>query len=40
MSKKNNKRKKPEILFGKKEVKTNKIKSKIPFHLDDKGRRV
>ena len=41
MGKKNFKRKKPEILFGKKEVKTsNKVKSKIPYHLDDKGRRV
>ena len=45
MSKKIYKRKKPEILFGnKKEVKTNKItnkiKPKIPYHLDDKGRRV
>ena len=41
MSKKHFKRKKPEeILFGKKEVKPNKEKSRIPFHLDDKGRRV
>ena len=42
MGKKTFKRKKPEILFGKKEMKinSNKIKSKIPYHLDDKGRRV
>ena len=41
MSKKIKKRKKPEIFFGKKEEKkVNKIKSRIPFHLDDKGRRV
>ena len=40
MSKKHIKRKKPEVLFGKKEVKTNIVKSRIPFHLDDKGRRV
>ena len=41
MSKKIKKRKKPEIFFGKKEEKKiNKIKSRIPFHLDDKGRRV
>ena len=41
MSKKIKKRKKPEILFGKKEVaKTTKTTSRIPFHLDDKGRRV
>ena len=41
MSKKIKKRKKPEILFGKKEVvKTTKTTTRIPFHLDDKGRRV
>ncbi len=40
MGKRNIKKKKPEILFGKKETKTNVIKSKFPFHLDDKGRRV
>ena len=42
MSKKIFKRKKPEILFAKKESKIveNKKKAKIPFHLDDKGRRV
>ena len=41
MSKKIKKRKKPEIFFGKKEEKkVNKVKSRIPFHLDDKGRRV
>ena len=41
MSKKIKKRKKPEILFGKKEVvKIAKTTSRIPFHLDDKGRRV
>ena len=41
MGKKNNKKKKTEIIsFGKKEIKTNNVKSKIPYHLDDKGRRV
>jgi hypothetical protein len=41
MSKKIKKRKKPEILFGKKEVvKATKTTARIPFHLDDKGRRV
>ena len=41
MSKKLKKRKKPEILFGKKEVvKTTKTTTRIPYHLDDKGRRV
>ena len=40
MGKRNNKKKKTEILFGKKEIKTNIVKSKFPFHLDDKGRRV
>ena len=41
MSKKIKKRKKPEILFGKKEVvKTAKTTTRIPYHLDDKGRRV
>ena len=41
MSKKIKKRKKPEILFGKKEVvKTTKTTTRIPYHLDDKGRRV
>ena len=40
MSKKIKKRKKPEIFFGKKEEKKVNKKSRIPFHLDDKGRRV
>ena len=41
MSKKIKKRKKPDIFFGKKEIKTSKVPiSRIPFHLDDKVRRV
>ena len=41
MGKKNNKKKKEEIIsFGKKEIKASIVKSKIPYHLDDKGRRV